>query len=287
MSKYRRLRDRVALLAEEWGVSLRSAEPLERADLDLVHEKEYIDRVLGGAMTEVEMRRIGFPWSPQLIDRSLRSAGATLQAARSAHAEGIAVNLAGGTHHAGPARGQGFCVFNDVAIAARSLQATGSARRCVVIDCDVHQGNGTAEIFADDPSVFTLSLHGARNFPFAKTPSDLDVSLPDGTPDEAYLLELARALEQLSWDGIDMAFYLAGADPFHGDRLGRLSLTKPGLAQRDQLVFSRCRAHRVPVAVTMAGGYADDPEDIVDIHAETVRAAASLHPWETPVRTTG
>ena len=189
----------------------------------------------------------------------------------------IAVHLAGGTHHAFSDAGQGFCVFNDVAVAAKVLLAEGLARQVLVIDCDVHQGNGTASIFAGDNTVFTFSIHGDRNFPFRKCQGDLDIALSDGTDDPVYLDVLQRALnEQLPLAQADCVFYLAGADPFAGDRLGRLSLTKAGLSARDELVLGACRALDKPVTVVMAGGYARNIDDIVDIHARTVRIAASV-----------
>jgi acetoin utilization deacetylase AcuC-like enzyme len=217
-----------------------------------------------------------------MVERSRRSAGATICAARVALAEaggwGVAVNLAGGTHHAYPDHGEGFCVFNDAAVAIRVLQRDGAIRRAAVIDCDVHQGNGTAAVFASDPSVFTFSIHGARNFPFRKERSSLDVELPDGAGDDAFLaaleLHVPRVLAEFR---PELAIYLAGADPFHQDRFGRLALTKEGLAERDRLVLGACRDAGVPVAVAMAGGYARDTEDTVDIHVRTIRTAAEMH----------
>lgn len=275
MEKYRLLRERVeaAALAGKDGLQL----PPAAADAEILraHDRGYLERVASGTLAAEEQRRIGFPWSQQMVERSRRSSGATLAAARAALAEGIGVNLAGGTHHAFRDRGEGYCVFNDSAIAALSLQAEGRVRRVVIVDCDVHLGNGTAAIVAGDPSVFTFSIHAANNFPFDKEASDLDIELPDGTGDRAYL----RALEQgvchaLSAAQADLAIYLAGADPFEGDRLGRLELTKSGLAARDRLVFELCRDAGVPVAVSMAGGYARRIDDCVDIHFTTVRTAA-------------
>ena len=215
------------------------------------------------------VRRIGFPWSPAMVERSRRSAGATIAAARAALDDGAAVNLAGGTHHAFADRGEGYCVFNDVAVAARLLQHEGRCRRVAVVDCDVHQGNGTAAIFRDDPTVFTFSMHGAKNYPFRKETSDLDVELRDGTDDAAYLAALGGALPAvLARQQPELVFYLAGADPYEGDRLGRLRVSMAGLERRDALVFDACRAAGVPVAVAMSGGYAPDVDDIVAIHAE-------------------
>jgi len=241
------------------------------------HDPAYLHRVRTGTLTEAEVRRIGFPWSPHLVERSRRSSGATIEACRAALADGAAVNLAGGTHHAFRDQGEGYCVLNDSAIAARAMQAEGRARRVVILDCDVHQGNGTAAILRDDPTVFTFSVHGAKNFPLRKERSDLDVELPDNTGDDAYLAALEGGLrEALGRANADLAIYLAGADPFHDDRLGRLKLTKQGLAQRDRLVFRYCRQAGLPVAVTMAGGYARQVSDTVDIHFQTVSLAYSI-----------
>jgi acetoin utilization deacetylase AcuC-like enzyme len=211
------------------------------------------------------------------VERSRRSSGATLEACRAAFSDGVAVNLAGGTHHAFRDRGEGYCVFNDAAIAALAMQAERLAARVVVIDCDVHQGDGTAAIFADDPSVFTLSIHGANNFPFTKQSSDLDIELADGTTDEAYLDALQHGLvTALGRARPDLAIYLAGADPYQDDRLGRLAVSKAGLRERDRLVLETLAQWGIPVAVTMAGGYARHIEDTVDIHFATVETAATL-----------
>jgi acetoin utilization deacetylase AcuC-like enzyme len=220
-------------------------------------------------------RRIGFPWSPEMVERSRRSVGATIAAARAALDDGVAANLAGGTHHSFADRGEGFCVFNDVAVAARVLQSDGGARRIAIIDLDVHQGNGTAAIFAGDASVFTFSMHGEKNFPFRKETGDLDVPLPDGTGDIEYLESLRHHLDAvLNRHQPDFVFYLAGADPYEGDRLGRLKLTIAGLRARDEFVFSCCHQRRLPVAVSMSGGYAADVNAIITIHANTIRTAA-------------
>jgi acetoin utilization deacetylase AcuC-like enzyme len=274
MKKYALLRRRV----EESGLVVCEDLVVPHAATDQevlrAHDADYLHKVQVGALTEAEIRRIGFPWSPALVERSRRSGGATIEACRAALAEGVACNLAGGTHHAFRDCGEGYCVFNDSAIAARAMQAEGRARRVVVLDGDVHQGNGTAAIFRDDPTVFTFSIHGAKNFPLRKERSDLDVDLPDGTGDGAYLEALEGGLRQaLARAGADLAIYLAGADPFMDDRLGRLKLTKGGLAERDALVFRHCRAAGLPVAVAMAGGYARQVEDTVDIHFQTVRLA--------------
>jgi acetoin utilization deacetylase AcuC-like enzyme len=240
-------------------------------ELKLAHTPEYVDRVLAGKLTENEIKRIGFPWSQAMVERSRRSSGATLAAARAALAEAVAVNLAGGTHHAMRSCGEGYCVFNDAAVTIRTLLDEGTIGRACVIDCDVHQGNGTAEILGNDPNVFTFSIHCAKNFPSRKHPSHLDVNLDDGTQDIQYLSALEQALAQVFDAGpYDLAIYLAGADPFVGDRLGKLALTKEGLRMRDRLVLESLKDRNTPVAVAMAGGYAPDVEDIVDIHAMTV-----------------
>jgi acetoin utilization deacetylase AcuC-like enzyme len=276
MRKYSRLRERLledGILAPR---DLSLALAAEWQELTLAHAPEYVDAVATGALSRDMQRRIGFPWSPEMVERSRRSVGATIAAARTALLDGIAANLAGGTHHAFADRGEGYCVFNDVAVATRRLIGDGLVRRVAVIDCDVHQGNGTAAIFSADPSVFTLSLHGAKNFPFRKEVSDLDVTFADGTGDHEYLAALELHLPSvLDRHAPEIAFYLAGADPYEGDRLGRLKLTMEGLRRRDRFVFDSCRRRGIPVAVTMSGGYAPDVEDIVRIHCNTIREAAS------------
>ena len=277
MRKYSLLRDRVAGAGLVAGDDVLVPPAASLQDLHRVHDPDYVRRVFEGALTDREQRRIGFPWSPALVARSCQSAGGTIAACKSALTDGGSVNLAGGTHHAYRDHGQGFCVFNDVAVAARAMQAEGLARRIVMIDCDVHQGNGTAAIFSTDPSVFTFSIHGANNFPFHKESSDLDVALPDGAGDDYYLAALQDSLAQLAMPDFDLAIYLAGADPFIDDTLGRLAMSKEGLVARDHMVFEACLAANLPVAVVMAGGYARRIEDIVDIHFATVRAAGDLH----------
>ncbi len=245
-----------------------------------VHSPEYLARVRGGTLGARELRAIGFPWSEALVERSCGSIGATLAAAREALARGWSANLSGGTHHAFAERGAGYCVFNDVAIASRALQAEAGVSRILVIDCDVHQGNGTAAIFHGDDSVFTFSMHAARNYPFHKEASDLDVELADRTADDEYLWHLERGLDEaLERARPQFAFYLAGADPHEDDRLGRLALTKRGLGRRDEHVLARLQAAGIPVAIAMAGGYARDLDDSVDIHANTLRIARDV--WET------
>ncbi len=279
MDKYRRLRQRIA------ASDLHRCDPLlippaaTEQMLALAHCTDYIQRVHSGSLSPAEIRRIGFPWSPQMVERSRRSSGATIAASKAALTDGFAANLAGGTHHAFADCGEGYCVFNDAAVAIRTLQHEGLIRRACVIDLDVHQGNGTASIFAGDASVFTLSIHGAKNFPLRKFPSTLDIEHADRTSDDEYLQSLDWALNQVFARGpYDLAIYLAGADPYEGDRLGRLSLTKSGLSARDAVVLDRCQSLRLPVAIAMAGGYAPNIDDIVDIHAATLAAASTRCP---------
>ena len=284
-TKYRRLRS----LVEAWPeLDVREAQPAPDAILALAHEPRYVQAIAGNGLSAAEQRAIGFPWSEAMVERARRSVGATLAAARTALVDGVAANLAGGTHHASAARGSGYCVFNDVAVAARAVQAdaagaaSGSAMpRIVVIDLDVHQGDGTASIFAGDASVFTLSLHGEKNFPFRKASSDLDVGLPDGCGDDDYLAALDAALAAVwrehALRPFGLAFYLAG-DPHEGDRLGRLKLSAAGLLERDRRVLAALREHRLPVALSMAGGYGRDIEVTVAIQGATIRAA--IESWQ-------
>ena len=271
MSKYARLRERVH--AELEGVELCVPEPATDAELLRVHAPDYVERVVHGTLDAAQVRRIGFPWSPEMVERSRRSVGATLAAARAAFTDAVSVNLAGGTHHAFADRGEGFCVFNDVAVAVRAMQAGGRACRFAVVDCDVHQGNGTAAIFDGDDDVFTFSVHGASNFPFRKERSTLDIALPDGAGDDAFLDAVRRGVDAAFGHAPELVFYVAGADAFAGDRLGRLDVSAAALAERDAIVFDACAAAGTPVAVSMAGGYAADVEDTVAIHHATVRAA--------------
>lgn len=275
MIKYARLRERIeasGLLRAEDLVIPHAATDEE---LLLAHDAEYIRKVSGGLLSKDEIRELGFPWTAALVERSRRSVGATIEACRVAFDEGVAVNLAGGTHHAYRDHGAGFCVFNDAAVAARVILEEGKAARVLIVDCDVHQGDGTASIFADDPMVFTFSIHGAMNYPLRKQASDLDVELEDGARDDTYLEALGRGLDlALERSRPDLAIYLAGADPFIYDRLGRLSVSKSGLLERDRLVFGRCRTAGLPVAVAMAGGYAEEVDDTVDIHYQTVAEAS-------------
>ncbi|MFY2762932.1 histone deacetylase [Arenimonas sp. MALMAid1274] len=277
MAKYARLHARIAAAAPALDIKLVEPPPASDEDLLRVHAPEYVQAMSEGSAEPAMMRRIGFPWSAAMVHRSRRSSGGTMHALRGAlEGEGIAVNLAGGTHHAGYARGGGYCVFNDAVVAARYVQSKGLARRVLIVDLDVHQGNGTAELCTGDDSLFAFSMHSARNYPAVKPASDLDVALPDGTGDADYLDALARHLpEAIARARADAVVYLAGADPYAGDRLGHLALSKAGLAERDRQVLAACGRHRLPVAVCMAGGYAPQVDDIVDIHEATVRLAAA------------
>jgi acetoin utilization deacetylase AcuC-like enzyme len=281
MAKYRRLRERVISEGVLEADDLHVPDAVSWDDLGLVHTSSYIDAVRNGTLDRDSQRRIGFPWSPQMVERSRRSVGATLAAARDVSSRRCtrlcaSANLAGGTHHAFADRGEGYCVFNDVAVAARVLLRDRAIARAAVVDCDVHQGNGTAAIFSSDSAVFTMSLHGANNFPFRKEKSDLDVVFPDGTTDAPYLAALRDHLPAvLDAERPDVVFYLAGADPYEGDRLGRLKLTITGLRSRDGIVFQACASRGIPVVITMAGGYADDVEAIATIHVNTIKEAAA------------
>jgi acetoin utilization deacetylase AcuC-like enzyme len=278
MAKYQMLRDRLAHEVPE--IELSQAPPATDGELALVHSPAYIRSIDDGSVDPKIMREIGFPWSPQMVERSRRSVGATISACRAAFAEGVAANIAGGTHHACADKGGGFCVFNDAAVASRLMQAEwlrSHARplKITIVDLDVHQGNGTARIFRDDDSVFTFSMHGGKNFPFRKEASDLDVDLPDGCGDDEYLFALERALEELDARfEPGLVIYLAGADPHEGDRLGRLKLTWDGLEARDRRVFDWAWERRLPLAFAMAGGYGTRIEDTVQVQVNTFRVAA-------------
>ena len=278
MAKYRRLRERVE--AELGTVQLVPARPVSAEQLARVHDADYLDRVLHGRLDAKEVRIIGFPQIPELPWRERHSTGGTLDAARAALHDGVAVNLAGGTHHAGPARGQGYCLFNDAAVALSTLLHAGTIGRALVVDLDVHQGNGTAECLATEPRAFTLSVHGAKNFPFHKAHSDLDVGLPDGMTDGDYLSQVDQALRRaIEAARPELVIYNAGVDVYAGDKLGRLAISAAGVARRDALVFEQCVVQRgIPVAVSMGGGYAPDVEAIVALHLETIRQAAAACP---------
>ena len=277
IEKYALLRDGVV------SSGLVSAETLHepaRASVEavrLVHTERYVTALVTGTLSDAEQRRIGLPWSESLVERSFRAVGGTCEAAAAALDHGVTMNLAGGTHHAFPDHGEGFCVFNDVAVAIRLLQSEGRIGRAAVIDLDVHQGNGTHAAFARDDSVFTFSMHGGRNFPFHKVPGTLDIELEDGTGDDTYLEALAAALPMvIARAAPDIVFYLAGSDPHEGDRLGRLRLTFDGLARRDAMVLDACREVGLPVVITIAGGYGRDIGDSVRAHLNTVRIAAAI-----------
>ena len=274
IAKYSQLRTRV----EEEGIVPAECvhEPPRAAwaDVARVHSTDYIDRVTTGTLSVADVRRLGLPWSPALVERTLRSTGGTCEAARAALDHGVGMNLAGGTHHAFADRGEGYCVFNDVAIAIRALEHEGRIARALVVDLDVHQGNGTHAIFADDESVVTFSMHAGKNYPFHKVSGSVDIALRDGTGDAEYLAVLGDTLPRVIADAApDLVLYLAGADPHEGDRLGRLKLTFDGLARRDALVLSTCREVGVPVAITIAGGYGHAIDDTVAVHVNTVRVA--------------
>ena len=277
MAKYALLRDRV--LAEGIVPPGQMHDPGRVAveDLLLVHTREYVDKVTTGTLSQAEQRRIGLPWSETFVERAYRVVRGTCEAAEAALDRGVAFNLAGGTHHAFPDHGEGFCTFNDVGVAVRRLQRRGLVRRAAVVDLDVHQGNGTHAVFANDPTVFTFSMHGAKNFPFHKVPGTLDVELPDGTGDDAYLALLAEHLPRvLHAARPELVVYLAGADPHEHDRLGRLKLTFDGLRRRDWMVLESCREVGLPVCVTIAGGYGRHVRETVEVHLNTVRLLRSF-----------
>ena len=251
-------------------------EPARREDLLLVHTEDYVGRLQNGTLTTKEIRRLGLPWSKSLVRRSFLATSGTINAAKWALENGVASNLAGGTHHAFPDRGEGFCVFNDVAVAIRVLQRDKLGRRFLIVDCDVHQGNGTAFIFKDDPSVFTFSMHGAKNYPLFKENSSLDIELPDKTGDEEFLSVLGEALPRIFLYEPDIVFYLGGADPYEKDKLGRLGLTFEGLKTRDEMVLRFAAERETPIVTVMSGGYAADIADTVEIHCNTIRAVKSV-----------
>ena len=272
MEKYSRLRDLVAVLPE---VELLEAPSATDTQILYAHDPTYLIKVIKGNLSPEEQRKIGFPWSEKMVERSRRSAGASVAAAKIAFNEGIAANLAGGTHHAYRDQGSGFCVFNDAAIAARTLQKEINPKlKIAVVDLDVHQGNGTAAILKNDPSIFTLSIHGKNNFPFTKEQSDLDMDLPDGCDDKNYLYALEAALEELNTRfSVDFIIYLAGADPHEHDRLGKLNLSKNGMQRRDEMVFQYAKEGQIPLALSMAGGYGKNIETTVEIHFQTIQSA--------------
>jgi acetoin utilization deacetylase AcuC-like enzyme len=274
--KFELVRDR--LLGEK---TLQSSEifepqPVEIEDVLLVHTEDYVSRLRGGVLTAKEIRKLGLPWSQSLVRRSFLATSGTINAAKYALNNSVASNLAGGTHHAFPDRGEGFCVLNDVAVAVEVLKGEGLAERFLIIDCDVHQGNGTAFIYKDDETVFTFSMHGAKNYPLFKETSNLDIELPDGTSDNEYLETLNEALPRIFLHNPDIIFYLGGADPFEQDKLGRLGLTIEGLMKRDEAVLSFAKEREIPIVTVMSGGYAQDINDTVEIHCNTIRAVKKV-----------
>ena len=252
-------------------------EAANTGDLLLVHTEDYITRLIDGTLTPKEIRKLGLPWSKSLVRRSLHAISGTINASRAALQDSISSNLAGGTHHAYPDRGEGFCVLNDVAVAIRVLQREGLAKRFLIVDCDVHQGNGTAFIFKDSSEVFTFSMHGAKNYPLFKEESTLDIELADMTSDAEFLETLGEALPRVITHDPDLIFYLAGADPYKKDKLGRLGLSIDGLRRRDEMVLAFAKSHGVPIVTTMSGGYAADIADTVEIHCNTIRAVKKVY----------
>ena len=251
-------------------------EPASIADVSLVHTSDYVSRLIAGTLTRQEIRKLGLPWSKSLVRRSFLATSGTINAAKSALETGVSSNLAGGTHHAFPDRGEGFCVLNDVAVAIRVLQREKMAEKFLIVDCDVHQGNGTAFIFKDDASVYTFSMHGAKNYPLFKETSNLDLELADGTGDLEFVETLNEALPRIIMHQPDIIFYLGGADPFENDKLGRLNLSFAGLRQRDETVLEFAKSKSIPVVTVMSGGYAADINDTVEIHCNTIRAAKAF-----------
>ena len=286
MAKYALLRAGVVAEGLATAAEVHEPEPVSVETLTLVHTRDYVERFTDGRLGDAELRRLGFPWSPALVERAYHVPGGTCLAAEAALEHGVAMNLAGGTHHAFPGHGEGFCVFNDVAVAIRRLQRSGRIRRAAIVDLDVHQGNGTHAVFADDPTVATFSMHGRRNYPYAlsvrggpgpggyggRVDADVDLPLDDALTDEPYLATLRAELPPfLAAADPDLVVYLAGADPHERDRLGRLRLTLDGLARRDAYVLATCREVGLPVAVTIAGGYGEDVRETVRVHLNTVR----------------
>ena len=277
IQKYRLIREKLLAEATLSPDDLLEPSLIAPTDAYLVHTREYWERLTSGRLPVSAIRRMGLPWSEALVRRSRASAQGTLTAARIAIRDRIAVNLAGGTHHAFPDRGEGYCVLNDIAIAIRCLQRDAWMQRMAILDCDVHQGNGTAAIFARDPDVHTFSIHGGNNYPLVKVPSSLDIALPDGTGDEEYLRALKPVIPKILIEfHPGLVFYLAGVDPHDGDRLGRLRLTQEGLRRRDEFVLRACRDAGIPVAVTLGGGYGKDIQDTVEAHCNTIRTARAV-----------
>ena len=276
IKKFELVRDRLLKDGTLQTCEISEPQPAEIEDVLLVHTDDYVTRLRNGTLTTREVRRLGLPWSKSLVRRSFLACSGTVNAARHALENGVASNLAGGTHHAFPDRGEGFCVLNDVAVAIRVLQKKKLAKKFLIIDCDVHQGNGTAFIFKDDTDVFTFSMHGAKNYPLFKEKSTLDIELPDKTDDTKFLEILNESLPHVFLHNPDLIFYLGGADPFEKDKLGRLGLTIEGLRQRDEAVLSFAKNKKIPIVTTMSGGYAQDINDTVEIHCNTIRAVKKV-----------
>ncbi|HJX90491.1 MAG TPA: histone deacetylase [Pyrinomonadaceae bacterium] len=274
--KFQLVRDKLIAEGTLHPGELEEPAPADVADALLVHTEDYVTRLHNGTLTDKEIRRLGLPWSESLVRRSFYAVGGTIAAALHSLVTGYSSNLAGGTHHSFPDRGEGFCVLNDVAIAIRTLRSRGLIQRAAIVDCDVHQGNGTATIFESDKDTFTFSMHGANNYPLFKARSSLDVELPDGTTDEEYLGVLSQNLPVIFEHKPEIVFYLAGADPFAGDKLGKLSLSMTGLRLRDELVLRECYEREVPVTTVMSGGYGKQIDDTVEIHCNTIRAVKSV-----------
>lgn len=271
--KYSLLREKIERDRTLGSAALLPSPPIEQADLLRAHDAHYVNHVLNGTLPAELQRRIGLPLSPTLVARSLATSGGALAAARAALDNGLSGQLAGGTHHAHRTFGSGYCVFNDLSVTALALLAEGRVQRIAIIDLDVHQGDGNAAILADNASVFVLSLHGEKNFPFRKMASTLDIGLADGTEDGAYLRALGAALEHVAAFRPDLVLYLSGADPLRSDTLGRLSLTFAGMEARDRMVLQFCRQRLIPVSIAIGGGYADPITDSVEAYATTFRVA--------------
>lgn len=282
--KFELVRDRLLAEGTLLPDELFEPTPAEKADVLLVHTDDYVSRFCDGKLTPKEVRRLGLPWSNALVERSFYTVGGTIAASLAALQHGYSSNLAGGTHHAFSDRGEGFCVFNDVAIAIRTLQRKGSIRNAAIVDCDVHQGNGTAAIFSNDPRTFTFSIHGANNYPLFKTKSNIDIELPDKTTDEEYLQELAGKLPKIFDIEPEIVFYLAGADPYEGDKLGRLAVSMSGLRRRDEFVLRTCFDSEIPVVTVMSGGYGKDIGDTIEIHCNTIRTVKHVFESEPAIR---
>ncbi len=276
IKKFELVRDKLLAEGTLQANEIIEPQPAKVEDLRLVHTENYITRLVDGTLTAKEVRKLGLPWSKSLVRRTFLAVSGTINASFHALETGVSSNLAGGTHHAFPDRGEGFCVLNDVAVAVRVLQQAQQAQRFLIIDCDVHQGNGTAFIFKDEEEVFTFSMHGAKNYPLFKEQSNLDIELKDGTGDAEYLETLNEALPRIFLHNPDLIFYLGGADPFEKDKLGRLNLTKKGLYARDEMVVHYAKEHHVPIVTVMSGGYALDINDTVEIHCNTIRAVKKV-----------